>query len=644
MMCKRIKRNLICTFLAAFGLFATVLGLSLKSNNLTVSAEVATSSEFTMETGAAIRISEEVQGIRFATYITKNQYDRFVAVAEDNEVQFGTLCMPETFISETNPLEYENLASETNTDGAVNIVAEKWAAGYEPGKNVSTYAFISTLMDVPPTEYLTNLCARSYVKIGDSITYTENTVTRSYAGVALAAHADTSAQKPNDADKSVIYDAYLSGRTFAGLDAKNISYDSSTTALTALDDGKVKVTESGDARAWKNVFYHWNESLEQGETYRIAFDLDIAATTDCDLYIGLVNDNKRLDDAFNSIKYKKLAPGEVSFTYVPATDLETFALIIFSNNEASQGAYQYEYTIDNISVAKMSYVTTGEYALPFTVAPLYTSFKTATNNDMTQNYGAFYYAEAHSSDWYGADFTFDEVKAGKYQFYVKVKNNSATAKNFYIFYHAGAGNKETNIKNVSIAAGATIQYAARVDLSADTTGFMLRMFSTNSDCEFVFGDLDVGNAEIANEGTLGGCFTSFGSVDGAIVSRSVKDSTVYAKNFVGSVTYGTGGASSWRGMTTRINQTFAAGTYTFTFKVTNRTGSEIKMYSKVEGYTTAKTSEHGSLAVGETKTYSVTVTADGTSTSTFIQLNVFSMNANGHSFELGDLKCDYVAS
>lgn len=793
-MCKKMKRSLLCTLFVAFGMTLTAFGVSLKTENVTVNADVATSSEFTMETGAAIRISEELQGIRFATYITKSEYQKFVQQAGENEVEFGTLCMPESFISEENPLEYENVASETNKDGVVNIVADKWAAGYEPSGSGNKYAYISTLTKMPTEKYLTNLCARSYVKIGDSITYTENTVTRSYAGVALAAYADTSAQKPNDTDKSVIYNAYLKGRTFADLNAKNISYDASTTALTAIENGQVKVTEAGQNRAWKNVFFQWGETLKKGETYRISFDLDIAQTTDCSLYIGLVNDNKRLDDAFSGNVYKKLSTGEISFTYVPEKDLETFSLMLFSNFDSVGGTYQYEYTIDNISVAKMSYVTAGEYALPFTVAPLRTDFAVTDCDGMSENYGAFSVSGNTAQSWCGATFTFAEMKAGSYLFNVKVKNNGTAATGLYIFYNEGAGNVVADtMENVSIAAGATKEYSARIDVTADTTNFSLIMFALSEAHEFVFGDLTVYNAErtsnssavrsytikyqnatgdnpvskatvfvpttttltenavgtvsattiggwqgvyidfgtlpagdyklslqvrnisgtamklfsrkfinnvqsgltdfnsvddnttrdlnatitlsetsslmirifsanngslssfkfeigsltlgatkIANAGTLGGDFTSFTASNTTVV-RSVADPSLYANNFVGTITCGEGSADAWRGMYMRINPSLA-GTYTFTFKVTNRTGSEIKMYSKVEGYTAAKVSEHGGLAAGATKMYTVTVTADGTSTSTFIQLNVFSMNASGHTFELGDLKCDYVAS
>ena len=722
MMTKKVKRNLIGVLFAGFVLLTTAFGFSLKSQNVTANAEVATSSEFTMEKGAAIRISEEKQGIRFATKISSTEYQRLVELSGGNGVQFGTLCMPEKLISAENPLDYTNLASETNQDGAVNIVTEKWLTGYEPTGTGSTFAYVSALLEAPTDEYFVNLCARSYVKVGDEIIYTDNTVTRSYAGVALAAYADTSEEKPGDTDKSSIYNAYLSGRAFAGLDAKSISYDSTETAITALDDEKVKVTEAGETRAWKNVFYKWSTPLEQGETYRISFDLDIAETTNCDLYLGLVNNNVRLDDAFGNI-YKKLSTGEVSFTYVPAETLETFSLMIFSNYDTSGGTYQYEYTIDNISVAKMSYVTTGDYALPFTVSPMRTDFIPTASSDMLQSYGAFSVIGNTTTDaWCGATFTFDEVKAGKYLFNVKVKNNSAEAKGFYIFYNAGAGNKATDtVNNISIEAGATKEYSVRIDVAADTTGFLLHMFAMSETHEFVFGDLTVYNAErtsnssavssytvkyindagdnpataintvfvpttttltensvgtvssttikswqgiyidfgtlaageyklslqvhnlsgasmylysrkfinnvqsglfdfnsvadnttatlnqtitlsetssfmirifsanngsnissfkfeigsltlgaskIANEGTLGGDFTSFTASSTTMV-RSVANPSIYANNFVGTVTCGEG--SGWRGMYTRIDQTFAAGTYTFTFTVTNRT-------------------------------------------------------------------------
>ena len=796
-MCKKVKRNVLCALLAVFGLLTTAIGFSLKSDNVQVSAEVTTSSEFTMEETAAVRMDTQNQGIRFATYITKNEYDNFVKQANGEGIQFGTLCMPETFISETNPLEYENLASETNKKGAVNIVTEKWANGYNPSGNGDTYAFISALTDVPDTQYLTNLCARSYVKIGDSVIYTANTVTRSYAGVALSAYADTSEKKLGDTDKATVYDAYLNGLSFAGLDAKNISYDSSKTAITALDDGKVQVTESGETRAWNNVFYNWNTPLVQGETYAISFDLDIAETTDCDLFVGLVNGGARLNDAFDGNIYKQLSTGKVSFTYAPTTDLETFGLMLFSNYDTSGGAYQYEYTIDNISVAKMSYVTAGEYVLPFTVAPLRTDFAVTDCDGMTENYGAFSVSGNTTKNWCGATFTFAEMKAGSYLFNVKVKNNSATATGLYIFYNVGADNvKVDTMENVSIAAGATKEYSVRIDVTADATNFSLHMFALSEAHELVFGDLTVYNAErasnssavrsyainyqnttgdnpvskatvfvpttstltknavgtvsattitgwqgiyidfgtlpagdyklslqvrnisgtamylysrkfinnvqsgltdfnsvadnttrdlnatitlsetsslmirifsannsslssfkfeigslilsansIANEGTLGGNITSIApSNDNVTLIRTVENPSEYTSNFVGTATCGEGSSATWRGMYMRVTPN-GAGTYTFTFAVKNVTDNDFNIYSKIEGYNEmAKTTEHKTLKAGEMKTYTVTVTANGTDTDTYIQLHVFSMTAAGHTFELGNVKCDYVAS
>ena len=186
---------------------------------------------FTMKDGAAVKILSDSNGLRFFTEIGKADYNSILTAAGQETVTFGTLVMPSDLVSATNPLTLDNVYNETaNTDGALNIVAEKWYQDNAPSNESATlYQYVSAVTKIPADILDTEFSAISYAAYGDTVIYSEAADTqRSALSVAFMAYTDTRSVAEggtSSTTKTTLASLYLNGITVAGLPITAYSYE-----------------------------------------------------------------------------------------------------------------------------------------------------------------------------------------------------------------------------------------------------------------------------------------------------------------------------------------------------------------------------------------------------------------------------------
>lgn len=200
------------------------------NDNLSASADAAYPT-FTLKDGAAVKVLSESNGLRFFTEIGKSDYDSIVTAAGQETVTFGTLIMPSDLVSATNPLTLDNVYNATtNTDGALNIVAEKWYQDNAPSNESATlYQYVSAVTKIPDDILDTEFSAISYAAYGDTVIYSEAADTqRSALSVAFMAYTDTRSVAEGGTSataKTTLASLYLNGITVAGLPITAYSYE-----------------------------------------------------------------------------------------------------------------------------------------------------------------------------------------------------------------------------------------------------------------------------------------------------------------------------------------------------------------------------------------------------------------------------------
>lgn len=610
------------------------------------SVSYAETSGFSMQNGAYLKVSGEKKGIRFVTDVTNEKYASLVQTYGEENLVFGTLFLPTALITDNNALTLENVVSETNEKGASNIEVTSWVIYQE---ETEVRSFVSVLTDIPETRYNASISARSYVrdKVSGAVEYTE-TVSRSISSVALAAYADENIK--DEVAKEVLMNSYLSDRTFANLAANKISYNAIKTSLSVTEEGKIKVSESGTGRAWNNVFFGQGLKVEKGKTYYFSFDLNVLSA-DCDIYLGAADaEGKRINIQHETEPYKKLASGTITATYTAQEDTAEIKLFIFSNADTAEKAYNYEYTVDNFQTFCTDYESEavfGGYKVKLSnntgenPRPEYTEFKRETAV-LTENAVGTVTLNTITG-WQGIFVDFGTLKAGMYTLSFKVYNASGT--DIYLYSRQFKNNVQSGLIDFnSVADGETRTYSATLEFTEDTD-YMIRVFSANNGskgfAKFEVGALTLTRTGISNVGSLGGFITGIKGSNGVTISDSVQDENLYTSNVIGTATCGEG-SMQWRGVMLAVAKTQKGGKYTIIFKVTNRGDSSINMYSQIVGNFAEKVSEHGALASGETKVYTVELTADDATTASVINIQVFSMSTAGHTFELGDVTIDFT--
>ena len=600
---------------------------------------------FVMQDGAYVKVADAQTGIRFISRVTEDKYSQLVSAYGEENLEFGTLFLPESLVSDESSLTLENVNSAGNPKGAAQVVITKWF------KEVGDREFVSALTDVPQEHMGENISARSYVKDKNSsfVEYT-NVVSRSIAGVALSAYADESVT--DQEIKQTLYDSYLTGRTFAGLGAEQISYNSQATSLSAVNDG-IKVTESGE-NGWKQVKFAQDVALEEGKTYYFSFDLQIdAAGTDCDLYLGAKNiSGENLDINLNERDpYKKLASGTVTFTYLAKAGDERATLYIFTNVNK---AYKFSYTVNNFKSFNTDYesadVAGGKYTVKLSndkgdnPKPNNVEFDSQTTH-LTQNAVGTVTLRTLSG-WQGLYINFGTLPSGVYKLEFKVYNDSGES--VCLYSREYLNNVQGNLKDFGTVNNGQSQAFTKTLTVDDPTEYMIRIFSANnggkSMVKFEVGELKLTRIGFVNSGTLGGNFRNISGTNNTDFNNSVIDSSVYETNVVGTAQCGEGESAKWRGIRIELDKLGNEGEYTISFTVTNRGAETIKMYSCMDGNFDRKVTEHGELNAGETKNYSVEIPTNAETSVSYLTIQVFSMNGNGHTFELGNLKVDFTAN
>ena len=638
---KKIKiavLSALCVLCAAFGAATMNFALS-----------YAEESGFSMQNGAYLKVSGEEKGIRFVTDITDAKYASLTEAYGEENLEFGTLFLPTALITEDNALTLENVASETNEAGAVKRVITSWVIYPE---ETEVRSFVSVLKDIPESRYNAGISARSYVldKVSGAVEYTE-TVSRSVSSVALAAYTDTNVK--DEEVKGVLMNSYLSGKTFANLSADKISYDATKISLSVTEEGKINAKESGTGKAWNNVFFGQGLKIETGKTYYFSFDLNVLSA-DCDLFLGAVTaEGELIGIHHGDVKaYKELTSGTITATYTAQEDTSEIKLFIFSNANTAEQAYSYEYTVDNFQTFCTDYESKAVFGGGYKVKlsndtgdnpkPEYTEF-TRETSVLTENAVGTVTANKLQG-WQGIFVDFGTLKAGTYTLSFKVNNASGQA--VYLYSRQFKNNVQSGLCDFnSVADGETRTHTVKLELSEDTD-YMIRIFSANNGdkgfVKFEVGALTLTRTGVVNGGSLGGFITGIeGSNDEVIISEGVQDESLYTSNVIGTATCGEG-SGGWRGIKLAVAKTQNGGKYTITFKVTNRGENSIQMYSQIVGNFDQKITEHGALASGETKVYTVEIAANDAITASVINMQIFSMNAAGHTFELGDVSVDFT--
>lgn len=637
---KKIKifvLSAVCVLCALFG-----------AATMNFAPSYAEGSGFSMQNGAYLKVSGGEKGIRFVTDITDAKYASLTETYGEENLEFGTLFLPTALITEDNALTLENVASETNEAGAMKRVITSWVIYPE---ETGVRSFVSVLKDIPESRYNAGISARSYVldKVSGVVEYTE-TVSRSVSSVALAAYADTNVK--DEEVKGVLMNSYLSGKTFANLSADKISYDATKISLSVTEDGKINAKESGTGRAWNNVFFGQGLKAETGKTYYFSFDLNVLSA-DCDLFLGAVTaEGKRINIHHDAEPYKKLASGTITATYTAKEDASEIKLFIFSNADTAEKAYSYEYTADNFQTFCTDYESKAVFGGGYKVKlsndtgdnpkPEYTEF-TRKTSVLTENAVGTVTANKVQG-WQGIFVDFGTLKAGTYTLSFKVSNVSG--QDIYLYSRQFKNNVQSGLTDFnSVANGETRTCTVKLELS-ENTDYMIRIFSANNGgkafVKFEVGALTLTRTGVLNGGSFGVFITGIEGSNGATFSESVQDESLYTANVIGTATCGEGGETLWRGIKLALAKTQNGGKYIVTFKVTNRGESSIPMYSQIAGNFSEKITEHGALASGETKVYKVEIAADEAVSASVINIQIFSMNAAGHTFELGDVSIDFT--
>ena len=226
------KSKMMKTTLFSIAFACAVGGVCALNSNDDVLASADTAyPTFTMKDGAAVKILSDSNGLRFFTEIGKADYNSIVNAAGQEEVTFGTLVMPSDLVTEQNPLTLSNIYHETtNTDGALNIVADKWYKGNGPSNESATlYQYVSAVTKIPADILDTEFSAISYAAYGDTVIYSETADTqRSALSVAFMAYADSRSVEEGGTSataKTTLESLYLKDITVAGLPITAYSYE-----------------------------------------------------------------------------------------------------------------------------------------------------------------------------------------------------------------------------------------------------------------------------------------------------------------------------------------------------------------------------------------------------------------------------------
>ncbi len=249
---KRINvKKLVVATLALAAIGATASGFALVSPMVAPIAyaapsEAPTPATFEMIQGASVRTVAE-SGIRFSTYVNKSWLAGEMA---KGEVEIGTLVIPKSKLASTSDVDF-SLTTE-NVQKYVHS-AEKWLNEGE------YYKMNAVLSGIPDAELATGIAAKSYVIVGDSVTYVTNPQVRSIAAVASHAVADGNESEYLDevldktiADISISYEGAqegVEGFRLAEGEAKTLSV-----SATFVDGLKETPTDLADyAIAWESA-------------------------------------------------------------------------------------------------------------------------------------------------------------------------------------------------------------------------------------------------------------------------------------------------------------------------------------------------------------------------------------------------------
>ena len=193
------------------------------------------------------------------------------------------------------------------------------------------------------------------------------------------------------------------------------------------------------------------------------------------------------------------------------------------------------------------------------------------------------------------------------------------------------------------------QYTLSLDVNDDYNYLTLRilgvssMTATDSAYSYILDDVKFNQTlTVENTGTFGGEFVSVGADEFCTFTTKIQDTTEYNAP-LGTVSCRKGKTESWRGMTARIYaDEFLRGRYTLRIKVKNVSLEPLNFYMDIAGVTKNTNKELGRLVIDELKEYTYTFELnEDVAENTFLQLHVFCMTEEGHTFEFGDISLDF---
>ncbi len=229
-----VKKVFVATLaLAAIGVCAG--GVASSNGYVVADAQTTTPTPATLEmvSGASVRTADPI-GIRFATYVNKSWIG-------EQTVEIGTIVIPLSKLTDSGTDgKLDDVDFNVDTTGVLKYTHDKETQWMDEG---DYYKVNAVLSEIPDVELATTIAAKSYVKIGETITYATNPQTRSIAQVAYK--AKQAGEGAEYLDK--ILDTTISGLTISvgGTDTDAVMTVAETNvALTVASTSAVTLKET----------------------------------------------------------------------------------------------------------------------------------------------------------------------------------------------------------------------------------------------------------------------------------------------------------------------------------------------------------------------------------------------------------------
>ena len=145
------------------------------------------------ENGAAVRLKAET-GLRFYTSVSKAFWDSLLLEHGEENVSFGTLITPASYVAEAGVFTKEALDSLVK-DSAKYLDVKTNKAFAEDDE---IYTFVGSVTDIKVKNFTLDYAAIGYIQAGDEIYYSTNYTVRNIEFVATSALSDTSTAQSAD--------------------------------------------------------------------------------------------------------------------------------------------------------------------------------------------------------------------------------------------------------------------------------------------------------------------------------------------------------------------------------------------------------------------------------------------------------------